>query len=78
MHYYAITDRVLTMHQQQELEEVQQWLHWKKKEREGFVARGPGMIHGDISDMVDMGSPPGPAASVASSAPRRLNDPLPR
>ena len=50
----------------------------KKKEREGFVARGPGMIHGDISDMVDMGSPPGPAASVASSAPRRLNDPLPR
>ena len=46
--------------------------------KEGFVARGPGMIHGDISDMVDMGSPPGPAASVASSAPRRLNDPLPR
>ena len=54
----------------------------KKKERGGFVHRAPGLSpggHGDISDIVDMGSPPGPAASVASSAPRRaLIDPLAR
>ena len=51
----------------------------KKKERGGIVATGPGMSpggRGDISDVVDMGSPPGPTASVASSRP--LTDPLAR